>query len=231
MLRCLLIVVLLKNSHGLLHWMVNALGIGRNNTATSKLDDAIVMLLDPDMILLRPMVHDFTNENVLWVDKHQTPATRVVRHGYPIAMQDAYLSNEWMDFNFTHVTQGNAPARPSPKEGPFKWNSGPPYLATMRDFYQMAVLWAEYVPRVLDFYPQIFAGKVSVRVCNCAGAVCVLVDTLSLSDVRSLSVIFFLQRNVWLGHCYIAVESAVYVNIIAGRLRCIDQHSRRLVFY
>lgn len=77
---------------GLRHWMENALGIDPeiiNNNVSSmgtELANSIVMLLDPDMILLRPMVHDFTYEDVIWVE--EKPATKVVRTGFPIGQQD-----------------------------------------------------------------------------------------------------------------------------------------------
>ena len=70
------------------------------NQASSPYDDDIVLLLDPDMILLRPIVHDFTNaveEPLLWVEGDALPNGRkVVRHGHPIAQQDPFLGNEWM---------------------------------------------------------------------------------------------------------------------------------------
>ena len=79
----------MNKPYGLRHWLENALGCG--GTQVSKADDAIVMLLDPDMILLRPLVHDFSNEDVLWVEDQ--PATKVVRHGFPISQQDGELAD------------------------------------------------------------------------------------------------------------------------------------------
>jgi len=158
----------MNKPYGLRHWMENKLGLNVNNSNTSisswVLDD-IVMLMDPDMILLRPLVHNFTDENVLWVDD-QTPLTRVVRHGYPMAQQDGYLSNDWMRLNFSHITsrpKGHYAEPPSieakdqRQQGPLHWNSGPPYLATVKDMYRIAVRWTEYAPRVLDVFPHIFA--------------------------------------------------------------------------
>jgi hypothetical protein len=122
--------------------------------------DDIVMLLDPDMVLLRPLRHDFTNEEVLWVT--EPPATKVVQHGYPISQQDGYLGLDWMGLNWSHITnrtKGQFLKPPSPKDGQRHWIAGPPYLATVKDMYDIAELWTEYSPRVLDLYDDIFAGK------------------------------------------------------------------------
>jgi len=123
-------------------------------------EDDIVMLVDPDMVLLRPLRHNFTDEEVLWVDG-ESPRTKVVRHGHPIAQQDGYLTNEWMKLNFSHVTsklEGQYIHPPTnPDDGPRFWNSGPPYLATVRDFYRIVVRWTEYAPRVLEVFPDIFS--------------------------------------------------------------------------
>jgi len=124
------------------------------------------MLLDPDMILLRPLLHDFTDERVTWVDdrinknKDVTQDERVVRHGHPIGQQDGYLTNEWMSLH-THQSLNFTP--PSKDDGPMHYNSGPPYLMTVRDMYTTAVRWTELTPRVLEVYPKLFAGKKEER--------------------------------------------------------------------
>jgi hypothetical protein len=71
------------------------------NQTSSPYDDDILLLLDPDMILLRPIVHDFANadeEPLLWVEDGDALPNelKVVRHGHPIAQQDPFLGNEWM---------------------------------------------------------------------------------------------------------------------------------------
>lgn len=52
--------------------------------------------------------------------------------------------------------------KPPGAEGPKRWNSGPPYLATVRDMYRIVVLWTELAPRVLRMHDHLFAGT---RVC------------------------------------------------------------------
>lgn len=148
----------MNKPHGVLHWMEHYLGMNQKEKQSDELRDGIVMLLDPDMILLRPLLHDFTHQNVLWAEDAQ-PATTVVRHGYPMAQQDGYMNSEWMSFNASYITNKTEGSYKGAdwEAGPRMWNSGPPYLATVSDMYNIALLWSEYTPRVLDVYPKLFA--------------------------------------------------------------------------
>ena len=155
--------------------------MGNQNRDTREIEDGIVILMDPDMILLRPILHDFSDaDNHIWVlpplpdnatdggaagrkkqkqRRYGEPLTRIVRHGYPMAQQDGYLNNEWMFLDMAHITNltaGQFIPRPERQDGPVFWNTGPPYLATVRDMYRIAVKWTEYTPRVLDIYPKLF---------------------------------------------------------------------------
>ncbi|GKY95452.1 hypothetical protein MPSEU_000506800 [Mayamaea pseudoterrestris] len=137
--------------YGLLHWFEHALGLNSTSNilaASGELLDGIVILMDPDMILLRPLQHDFTDEHVLWVENE--PVSKIVRHGHPIAQHDGYLTNQWMSLplNFT---------KPFDRDGPLHWNSGPPYMATVKDFYQLTLKWTSWLPKVLQVYPKLFA--------------------------------------------------------------------------
>jgi hypothetical protein len=140
---------------GLRHWMQNVLKMNDPNK-DPKVEDGIVMLLDPDMILLRPLVHDFTNENVIFLETN--PATRKIQHGFPISQQDGYMSSKWMNLNITYITNGEKlPAHVTRKSAPLHWNTGPPYLATVKDMYQIAKKWTVYAPRVLDVFVGTFS--------------------------------------------------------------------------
>jgi hypothetical protein len=161
------------------------------------------MLLDPDMVLLRPLRHDFTNEEVLWVT--EPPATKVVRHGYPVSQQDGYLGLDWMGLNWSHITnrtKGQFRTPPSPKDGQRHWIAGPPYLATVKDMYDIAELWTEYSPRVLDLYDDIFAGKCWPLSTPCE--VMIIHSRLSLPSP-------FTSRNVWVHHCGGPAEAPSHV--------------------
>ena len=154
----------IPTAFGLRHWMEHSLGMNPETMEPphKRIEDGIVILMDPDMILLRPITHDFSDvENHIWAeDAKTTPATRVVRHGFPMAQQDGYLTNSWMDLDaeyITNRTKGDHEPLPKGKDGPLHWNTGPPYLATVRDMYRIAVRWTEYAPRVVHVYPELFA--------------------------------------------------------------------------
>ena len=110
--------------------------------------------MDPDMILLRPMVHDYTHQQVIFVEDH--PTKRRVEHGFPMAQQDGYLTNEWMKLNAFYITNGGDIHIPW-EDGPKHYNTGPPYLATVKDMMAIAQLWADYAPRVYEIHPKLFA--------------------------------------------------------------------------
>jgi peptidyl serine alpha-galactosyltransferase len=54
--------------------------------------------------------------------------------------------------------------KPPLADGPKHWNSGPPYLATVKDMYQIVVRWTELAPRVLRMHDHLFAGTRVVSV-------------------------------------------------------------------
>lgn len=148
----------LNKPFGVRHWMENVLGLNETKPVPSEIEHDVVILMDPDMILLRPLTHDFTDEGVIWV-KEPDRDHMIVRHGNPMAQQDGYLSSEWMNFNMNNITQDpKTPARSlNTKEGPISWNTGPPYLATVRDMWDIAAKWTEFAPRVFDEHPKLFA--------------------------------------------------------------------------
>merc|ERR1719162_2324712 len=88
-------------SHHLYNNVTNTTYANANDDVTDE-KNGIVMLLDPDMILLRPLVHDFTNEDVIFASdeyyeheksnnknnkRKREGINKVVSHGSPIAQQ------------------------------------------------------------------------------------------------------------------------------------------------
>jgi peptidyl serine alpha-galactosyltransferase len=143
---------------GVKSWLENVLQMNATDDGTTRpkgVEDGVIILMDPDMILLRPITHDFSNQDVIWVEEN--PATTMVKHGYPMAQQDGYLDNQWMHINGSFVTGDPKIPRPKGKDGPIHWNTGPPYLATVKDMYEISKLWVEYAPRVDHIHPGLFA--------------------------------------------------------------------------
>jgi len=157
----------MNKPYGMRHWMQHGLGLGwsaDNSTITTStssaehqhLLDGVVILMDPDMILLRPIGHDYSDDFELWVDGERPEITKVT-HGHPIAQQDGYLSSEWMKLDYAYITQDDSVQQPDWNSGPKHWNTGPPYLATVSDMFRIVSLWTETAPRTLDVYPKLFA--------------------------------------------------------------------------
>jgi hypothetical protein len=145
-------------------WMKDILGMDLPNGTSKDVEDGIILLLDPDMILLRPLLHDFTDQEIIYASADKNGSShpkgslsRIVQHGNPIAQQDGYLSDAWMNFNVSYITQGGSFPSFKKHDGSLYWNSGPPYLSTVRDMWKMVSLWKDYVPRVYEEYPQLFA--------------------------------------------------------------------------
>ena len=78
---------------GVRHWMEHALGYPDNHELH---DDSVIILLDPDQILLRPFTRDFSNASEVWRLKHEyrnkpideRPHIKTrVEHGSPFSQQ------------------------------------------------------------------------------------------------------------------------------------------------
>ena len=70
---------------GVLHWMEKALGYPENHELH---DDSIIILMDPDQIMLRPFTGDFTNSSESW--RSAKKRKLIVEHGSPFAQQYGY---------------------------------------------------------------------------------------------------------------------------------------------
>jgi hypothetical protein len=165
----------MNKPYGFRHWMEVSLGLGDESTrlfndteSTTQYttrrrvsDDNVVILMDPDMILLRPITHDYRDvDNHIIVQSKKSVSELVVRHGHPIAQQDGYLSSEWRTLNISYITglpEGQYVPMPPNQDCHVHWNAGPPYLMTVKDGYRIACKWTEYAPRVLDVFSHIFA--------------------------------------------------------------------------
>jgi peptidyl serine alpha-galactosyltransferase len=95
-----------------------------------KLEESIVFLLDPDFILLKPLLHDFRDDPfTLWTEESPGPPLdrRIVRSGNPIALRDGYLSGDevWRHLNFANITakpKGGYKEPPPVGEAPLYWD-------------------------------------------------------------------------------------------------------------
>lgn len=131
---------------GLRHWLEH--GLKYNDDKDN--EDVIVMILDPDMILLRPLTYDFTESNVMiHRSKRGAPRTKKVVHGQPWASLYAFGDGPFrvdLDYVFAENKTSDA-LKASRDEQKHNYPGGPPYMATGKDMYAIVNAWCSLVPR------------------------------------------------------------------------------------
>lgn len=137
---------------GIQHWMMHGLRYEENK---DKFEDAIIMILDPDMILLRPLTYDFTESNVMIRrSKLGPPKIRKVIHGQPWASLYGFSNGPFrIDLKHVFADHADSPALHVPGDDQVaNYAGGPPYMATGRDMFAIVNKWCELVPRVHHVY-------------------------------------------------------------------------------
>jgi len=145
---------------GLRHWFENSEEMGLESNKIKNSDD-IVILLDPDMMLLRPITGDFSNstETIMkFLHPRTKESSKKVQHGLPFAAVYGY-GWQWKQKVDLDVVTGdsNTPIKNIPNREMKFYPVGPPYIATAKDFYNIAVKWTEFAPRVHEQYPHLLA--------------------------------------------------------------------------
>jgi hypothetical protein len=118
---------------GLKHWMEHA-----EHMSMSQSDD-IVILIDPDMLLLRPLTGDFSDDREVVFGPKRLPNIlgRKVEHGLPFA-QTYGFGSQWQNLDLDKIAGPNSPAKQYDNtDGRIYFPAGPPYMATVRDMYQV----------------------------------------------------------------------------------------------
>lgn len=113
---------------GMRHWLQSALGFPDNPID----EDSIVVLMDPDQLILRPFRNnDFSNTQWKFVPPDQKPRTKI-EHGYPMGQLYGFALQWKQKIDMTKVS----PNEPSPvttmsnEEARAGYIVGPPYIAT-----------------------------------------------------------------------------------------------------
>ena len=145
---------------GLLHWMKYGKTMDYVPDDDSIVnEDDIVILLDPDMILLKSFVNDFSDALFSNGEDNnpEYPRRFKVDHGAPFATRYG-IGSKWKDFNLTYIAGNDSDVHKITKnEADRYYQIGAPYLATARDMYNIAKKWTEFVPRVHDEHPHLLA--------------------------------------------------------------------------
>ncbi len=122
----------------------------------------IIILTDPDFLLLRPLTDDFSDARETLVGNRRKSIyakkeSHYVTHGNPYA-QTYGLGTQWRKFDLDAIAGADSPAKDvDQSEGGLYYPVGPPYLATAADMYQISLTWSEFAPRVHKQYPHLLA--------------------------------------------------------------------------
>lgn len=122
-------------------------------------DDDIIMIVDPDMMLLRPLTHIFDLDRISWVIENKSNSN-TVKHGRPIA-QTYGFGGSWrtsLGNNASYIAGPDSPAlKYSDRDANKRFPAGPPYLATARDMYNIAIHWTKFVVKIHDIFPKMMS--------------------------------------------------------------------------
>lgn len=136
--------------YGLQHWL--------DSKAAPKHKDAIVALLDPDFLFMRPLTYKVKQDRVLY----SPPVTDgdlidEVREGHPVA-QYYGIGSQWTKFKVEYIAGKDSPAsKVSTSDASRYYSVGAPYIAHVKDMRKIAESWANFVPRVYEEYPHLLA--------------------------------------------------------------------------
>jgi hypothetical protein len=140
--------------NGLLDWMTNDLGFPDR---AHEYNNDIIIILDPDMMLLRPITHKFDTIDTAWVSDKQ--GNKVV-HGTPVAQAYGFGAG-WLTSlkgNLSYVVGPDSPAlNVGVKQANDYYPAGPPYLATGKDMFDIATHWVKFLPRLHEIFPKFMA--------------------------------------------------------------------------
>lgn len=145
---------------GLLHWLENADILNVNDQQMDEsVQDDVVILIDPDMGLLRPITNDFSNYRETLISERRMEhlvSNQVVR-GKPAAQVYGF-GVQWAKLDLEKIAGKGTPAKAvSREQGGLYYPVGPPYLGTVHDMFLIAQKWTEFVPKVYDQYPHLLA--------------------------------------------------------------------------
>ena len=121
-------------------FMENVFGYPENNAH----DDDLIVLMDPDMFLLRPFTNDFGDF------LPQSQEIRRVSHGHMFGQPFGYGTAWYSEAkdNLTHLLQEEtSPILDLKGDDLQYYHAGPPYMGTGKDFYSLIKTWCDILPR------------------------------------------------------------------------------------
>ena len=155
---------------GLKHWMEHRFGYvwsdNDEEITVPKFDDHVIVLVDPDMLMQKPFVNDFSDMPLDQWNKyyrklgHEDELVGKVTQGHPAA-QDYSFGSKWLHPVKAHLTEIVGPDSPvhdvSEEDARLVFAAGPPYWMTARDAFRISYKWAEFLPGIFKHHPQFMA--------------------------------------------------------------------------
>jgi hypothetical protein len=147
---------------GLLHWLENSPALAYNNETKafkSGVQDDVVVLIDPDMGLMRPITGDFSNprETVHSPRRKDIILAEKVGPGKPFAQVYGF-GTQWAKLDLEKICGAGSPAITVNAQDGFRhYPAGPPYLGTVNDMHNIALHWTKFAPGVHAQYPHLLA--------------------------------------------------------------------------
>jgi len=126
-------------------------------------DHTVVVLLDPDMILLRPITTQVQGLDGILYNKRAHPDLPVrVERGHPVGqmygLAAPWANDHHPDFNRSNICPAGSPCLDEKERFAAQhYSVGPPYIAEKKDMWRIARSWTEFVPRVYEGYPELLA--------------------------------------------------------------------------
>jgi len=143
---------------GLLHWLENSDFITSYDGTKRVIErNTFVILIDPDMILFRPITIDFSNKKEVILGVAQVVGDEyIVREGFLFA-QEYGFGSQWASLDLAKIAGNNSPVLHVEKSDLRKRAYGPPYIAYATDMYKIARKWTEFVPETHRQHPHLLA--------------------------------------------------------------------------
>lgn len=174
---------------GLKYWLEHSEQIGYHSESGIFPEDVaedIVVLIDPDMGIMRPLLADLTDERETVIGRRKKKIVDVVGPGKPAAQVYGFGA-QWAALDLKKIAGEDTPAaKVGHDDGVTYYPAGPPYMATVTDMYKIAVKWSEFVPGVYEQYPHLLAEMFAYCIASAhLNLPHQVVDSFMVSDVTA----------------------------------------------